>query len=94
VVVRVEGQGDLAVAERLHHHAGRDALIQKERGAGVAEIVEPLVRQTFLSENGLEPAGDRDPSIGVRTVVANTRPRSPIRHRAPARSRSRRWRRR
>jgi hypothetical protein len=47
------------VAEGLYHHARRDALSEKERGAGVAEIVEPLGRQTGLPKDGLEPAGDR-----------------------------------
>ena len=40
VAVRVQGEADLAVAERFHHHARVFALRDKERRTGVPQIVE------------------------------------------------------
>jgi hypothetical protein len=43
VAVRVEGQADLAVTERRHHHPWCNPLGQEKRGAGVAQVVEGLL---------------------------------------------------
>jgi hypothetical protein len=61
MAVRVERQADLAVSEGLHDDPRRNALGQEERGAGVAEVMEALTRESRSSKDGLEAARNGDP---------------------------------
>ena len=61
VAVGVEGQADLRVAERLHDNPGVDPLDEQQRSAGVAEIVNPDVRQF----RGPQDSFERSPHVAV-----------------------------
>src|SRR5207249_10389541 len=61
VAVRVEGEADLAVTERLHHDPWGDSLGEEKRGARVAEVVESLPWKTRGRKQRLEAAGHGDP---------------------------------
>jgi hypothetical protein len=44
VAVGVHRQADLGVAEDLHYDPWGDVLDEKERGAGVPQVMEPALR--------------------------------------------------
>ena len=49
------------MSERLHDDSGGDPLGEQERGAGMAQVVEPLTGETGIGKDALEAPGDRDP---------------------------------
>ena len=74
--VGVHRRRDLAVAEPLLDDLDRDALSEQEASTGVAEVVEPEVREARLRQQPLEvvverrgvdrPAVDRREDVGGR----------------------------
>ena len=85
VGVGVHGQTDLAVTQPPHDGAHADAPLQEERGGAVAQVVEPLPRQTGLLQQlvqprvyvrGVEgcPATRREDQTPLLPVVAGEQP--------------------
>jgi hypothetical protein len=56
VAVGVHREADLAVAQDLHHHPGRDALGQKKGGAAVTQVASYLAQEESV---GGRPARER-----------------------------------
>ena len=55
--VEVGSNGELRVAEDLHHGSGRDVLGQQQGGAGVSQVVEPDAADACFGDELIEQAG-------------------------------------
>src|SRR4051812_6810211 len=77
--VGVHRDPDLAVAERLHHHAGVVPCRDEQRGAGMAQIVEADIGQPGPLEERLE--GTDDVARLERGAAPRGEDQSPVRPR-------------